>query len=295
MPFLRQVEVIVGSETQANSIKDLRIVCDVQKSRITYPNKAKISIYNLKESTRNAIKKEFTKILVNAGYTGAVSLLFKGDIKNVYHRIDGVDTVTEIYAADGDIAWQESVVNYSAAATQSLKDTVISVASTLTDVTIGNLLGLNQGKISNQTVTYSGATRYALDQLGETYQFDWCVQNNIFETVPKNGSATDSNVATIISAKTGMVGSPTVTNIGVDVTCFLNPALLPNRWVFIESSGSDVSIGDPYFRPNTRTTIAQGFYIIYQVEHVFDNRGPDALTTLKCRAPGISNVEEIKL
>lgn len=283
MPFLRYAEVIVGSSSQAVLIKDLRITFDIQKSRISYPNKAKIQIYNLSETTRSQIKKEFTDILINAGYVGNVQMIFKGNIKNVYHHIDGVDTVTEIYAGDGDAAWVESVANIAVSSQQSLKDTVISLVSTMSGITIGKLQGLDQGNVSEKTVTLSGATREQLNKLAATYNFDWSITNSVFETVSKNAAVEPQGRATIVSATAGMVGSPTVTEIGADVTTLLNPLLLPNRWIFISASGSDVSLGDPYFRVANKNTVAQGYYIINELEHTFDNRGGDALTKIKAR------------
>lgn len=283
MSFLRLAEVIVGTGSKAVSIKDLRITFEIQKSLIAYPNKAVIRIYNLNETTRNQIKNEFTKILVNAGYQGDVSLIFSGDIKNVYHHIDGVDTITEIYAGDADSAWINSTVNFSSASSQSLIDTVIAIVNTMEGVTLGNLIGLDQGKISDKTVTFSGASRDALDQLASTYNFDWSIQNNIFETTVKGGALTPQSTATVISSTTGMVGSPTVTELGADVTVLLNPKLLPNRWILIKASGSDVTLGDPYFRVANKPTVAQGYYTINELLHVFDNRGGDALTKIKGR------------
>lgn len=284
MNFIRQAEVIIGSDTKAISIKDLRITFSIQKSRITTPNKAKIDIYNLNEDTRNQIKNEFTKILVNAGYTDSVSMIFTGNIKNIYHHIDGPDTITEIYAGDGDDAWVNSTVNVSVASTQTLKQTVTSLASTMSGVTIGNLQGLDQGKISDKTITYSGPTRNSLDQLAATYNFDWFITNGVFQTVEKNKAIAPQTQATVISAATSMVGSPTVTELGADVSVFLNPRLVPNSWINIQASGSDVDLGDPYFRVDTKNTVAQGFYIINELEHTFDNRGGDALTHIKSRA-----------
>lgn len=283
MPFLRLAEVIVGTANKAISIKDLRITFEVQKSLISYPNRAVIRIYNLNETTRNQIKNEFTNVLINAGYENSVSLIFTGNIKNVYHHIDDVDTITEIYAGDGDEAWISSVVNFSSSASQSLIDTVSSIVETMPNITLGNLLGLDQGKVSSKTITFSGSSREALNQLADTYNFDWSIQNNIFETTVRGDAAQPQTTATLISAETGMVGSPTVTELGADVTVFLNPALLPNRWILIRASGSDISLGDPYFRIANKPTVAQGYYIINELLHVFDNRGDDALTKIKGR------------
>lgn len=283
MSFLRYAEVIVGSVAQAISIKDLRITFDIQKSRISYPNKAKISIYNLSTNTRNQIKNEFTNILINAGYVGNIQMIFTGNIKNVYHRIDSVDTVTDIYAGDGDAAWVESNANVSITGQHSLKDTVIMLVNTMQGITVGTLQGLDQGLVSSQTTTYCGATRDQLNKLAATYNFDWSITNNIFETVSKNQAIEPQSRATVISSTTGMVGSPTVTEIGADINCLLNPALLPNRWILIKAAGSDVSLGDPYFRVANKNTVAQGYYVINELEHTFDNRGGDALTKIKAR------------
>lgn len=284
MNFLREAEIIVGSSTNAVSIKDLRIVFEVQKSLLSYPNKSKVTVYNLNESTRNQIKNEFTKIIINAGYKGNVGLVFTGDIKNVAHTIDGVDTITEIYAGDADNAWINSSVNFSSSSSQSLKDTVINIVNTMPDVTIGNLMGLDQGKISDKTITLSGTSRESLNNLANTYNFSWSIQNGVFETTVRNKALTSQASATVISAKTGMVGSPTITEIGADVNVFFNPFLLPNRYIKIESSGLNINLGDAYFKVQNKKTIAEGYYIINELTHNFDNRGGDALTKIKSKS-----------
>ena len=86
-PFIRVCQVIVGNANEAISLGDLRVNFEIKKSRITYPNLAKIQIWNLADNTRNKIRDEFTIVLVNAGYRNNISLVFTGDIKNVYHRI----------------------------------------------------------------------------------------------------------------------------------------------------------------------------------------------------------------
>ena len=168
----------------------------------------------------------------------------------------------------------------------SLKDTVTTVAGTLNNIQIGQLNGLDGGKVNNKTICYSGPTHRALDNLAKTYDFEWSIQNGIFETVPSQGAINTQTTATVVSSTTGMIGSPTVTEIGANVTTLFNAALLPNRWINIQAAGSDVQLGDPYFRPANKPTIAQGFYIINTVTHQFDTRSNDAITTLECRAPG---------
>lgn len=293
MQYLRDCQVIIGNANQALSLKDLRIAFEIKKSNVSYPNLAKIQIYNLSFQTRNLIKKEFTNIIVNAGYVGQMQLIFSGNIKNVYHRIDGVDTITEIYAGDGDIAWQDGIANITFGAPMTLREMVIILGTTLPGIDYGALEGLDQPRNSDRPYTFSCATRVALDELGATYNFSWSIQNGLLETWPKNDAITAQSTAFAINAGSGMVGSPTVTEIGANVTTLINPLVLPNRWIYIQAASSNVALGNPYFqvRPN-KPTIAQGYYIVNSVTHSFDNRGDDALSVIEARVPGVSTVND---
>ena len=97
--FLRKVRLIAkgsGGELTINAgginQHDLTIKFDVKKTISSTQNEGTIKIYNLKESTRNKIGKEFDDITLEAGYippgeTGNVGIIFKAQIRDAQHTV----------------------------------------------------------------------------------------------------------------------------------------------------------------------------------------------------------------
>ena len=88
--------------------------------------------------------------------------------------------------------------------------------------------------------------------------------------------------AVLISAVTGMINSPIVTEIGADVTTLLNPNLIPNSAFIIESVNADIQLGNLFFRDVKRTT-AEGLYKVQEVTFKGDSREGEWVSTVKGR------------
>ena len=109
----------------------------------------------------------------------------------------------------------------------------------------------------------SGSSKDILDQLAEDYGFQWSIQDGELITVPNELPFKDTE-AILVSEGTGMIGSPTITELGVNVTSVLNPLLIPNAAFKIDAKYAGVSIGGTQFRTVKRTN-ASGLYKAYQV------------------------------
>lgn len=294
MLFLRQVNVIIGSQDKGISIDydpDLEgfdINIKIKKSRVSYPNECEIDIINLAPSTIASIQNEFTDVLVNAGYKNNVGQMFVGRIKNLVHLIDGTDTITKIFAADADADWQTGTINTTFEGSVGLEDRVRALVKTFNEtVTIGTLQGLDQPLVSQTPATYSGSTKDQMDVLADTYNFDWSIQDGKFETIARGTAINNQSQGILVSAASGMIGSPEITEIGVNVKTFFNQALLPNRYIVVDANGADVQLGDPYFKPVTRQDTATGPFIINTVTHFMQTRGNEGTSSIEARRPGV--------
>ena len=76
---------------------DIRIEFSIDKDSSSSPNSAEITIFNLSESHRNSVGKEFDNITLEAGYIppdgdGNVGVIFKGAVRDVVDtaRAEGV-------------------------------------------------------------------------------------------------------------------------------------------------------------------------------------------------------------
>ena len=136
--WLRRCSLLVGpKEEGALELGELRVAFTVKVSEQETPNSASIRVYNLSEATAGRIRKEFTRVILQAGYQGNCSVIFDGNITKVAlgqeggpgagkngGEGEGLDTCLEISAGDGDRAYNYALVNTSLAAGSTPDDHV---------------------------------------------------------------------------------------------------------------------------------------------------------------------------
>lgn len=124
--FGRKVSIIVGQDAGAAlELSELRVVYDIKRGDLQTPNSARFRVYNVSETTRQRIEREFTRVVVQAGYEGNFGIIFDGTIKQVRRgRESQTDTYLDITAADGDSAYNFAVVNSTLSAGSAVSDHV---------------------------------------------------------------------------------------------------------------------------------------------------------------------------
>lgn len=272
---------IIPQDGEARIITELRVNFEITKSILSYPNVARISIHNANEDTLSALQERYTRIVLNAGYEGDLRLLFKGEVRNVFQTKSGRDRITTIYSGDGEQSWQNASFNKTFSEKLSVSSAIEEVLKTFSDINIGTLEGLPEvaDKIGGQTL--SGSSKDIMDTFADEYGFTWSIQDGEIVITPDE-QPLQGDEAILVSAATGMIGSPTVTEIGVDVTTLLNPRMLPNRAFKVESVNAEVAIGNLFFR-NVRRTSGEGIYKIQEVNFKGDSRDGDWLSMVKGR------------
>ena len=88
---------------------------DIRYSDVPTPNTAIFRVYNLGQRTIDTIIKEYTEIVLSAGYDNAqYGTIFQGNITQFRRgKEDNVDSFLEIQAADGDVPYNFGFVNFS--------------------------------------------------------------------------------------------------------------------------------------------------------------------------------------
>ena len=277
--FKRVSELIVTPpDGPSRVISGLKISFVINKSVISTPNLAQITVHNPNDETLSTMQRKFTRVTFNAGYVGNKRLLFTGQIRNVLQGRAATERTATIYSGDGQQAWQNARINKTYAPNVNMKTVIRDLISTFTGTTEGDLEGIPNVPDKLLGQTYSGSSKDVLDELATEYGFDWSIQDGVVVTTPKNSGLT-STQAVLINRQTGMLNSPTLTEIGADVTTLLNPLLLPNTLFRIESQGTNVAIGNLNFRELPRTK-AEGLYKVLSVEFKGDNRQGDWTSTV---------------
>jgi hypothetical protein len=287
LQYIRRCNLTVsGASGDGLDLSSLRIVFKIKKSDAQTPNTAEIRVYNLAPDTAKQIRKEFKRVVLQAGYESNYGVIFDGNIKQVrMGRENGTDTYIDIAAGDGDYAYNYAVVNTTLAAGAKQSDQVNAAAGSMSSK------GVNKGFIADTgtvalprgKVMYGNARDY-LRQSAEASGTTWSVQDGKLQLVPLTSVL--PNQAVLLTSKTGLVGTPEQTNDGIKAKCLLNPMLKIGVRVKInEDEVAEAKLPDSTkdASANKPADISKdGIYRLLVVEHGGDTRGNDWYSDLVC-------------
>lgn len=232
--FGRVVEVQIGTEgSSGRAFRGLRARFDVAMTDTKTPNTGKVELYNAAPETIALAQRDDAVVRLLVGHGDTPRLIFHGDpIKDgVTVRRESVDRILTIEAADGRRAYSGTFVDLSFATEQTGRQ-IYGV--------IGDALGLPLGAndlgddVRFPTgVTLSGRASDVLDRLCVMTGRRWTIRDGTLQVYAKGGTTGES--AVLFSPTTGLVGAPTRTEKGVELTALISPAMRPGRPFRLES------------------------------------------------------------
>lgn len=290
--FGRRVSLVVSGATTQTDLSELRFTFNIKQADIQTPNNGIIRIFNLSDTTAQAIEKEGARVVLQAGYVGEAqfAVIFDGTIKQVRRgRESSIDSYLDILAADGDVGLNNAIVAASIAAGSSPADRFAVAAGTLTDygVAMGYLAPMGEAKLPRGKVMY-GMSRDQLRTLAASEGVTYSVQNGKLQTVPLQGFKPGE--AVVVNAETGMIGWPEQTENGVVVRTLLNPLLSVGSKLKIDNASILLALQNPSLQGQLdyevlKATVpldADGVYRIYVIEHTGDTRGQEWYSDIIC-------------
>lgn len=287
LQYIRRCNLLVaGAGKDGLDLSGLRIVFKIKKSDAQTPNTAEIRVYNLAEETAKQIQKEFTRVVLQAGYESNYGVIFDGNIKQVrMGRENGTDTYIDIAAGDGDDAYNYAIVNTTLAAGAKQSDQINAAAGSMASkgVSKGFVGETGATALPRGKVMYGMARDY-LRQSAEASGTTWSVQDGKLQVVDR--TAVLPNEAVVLNSKTGLIGTPEQTNDGIKAKCLLNPLL--KIAVRVKIDEKDVAQAklpdtDKDNAANKPAAISSdGIYRLLVVEHGGDTRGTDWYSDLVC-------------
>ena len=304
--YLRQISLKVGDADDALDLSDMRIRFAVRRGDLKTPNSADIRVYNLSENTVQRVQKEFTRVVLQAGYAGNYGVIFDGTIKQVRRgRESQTDTYLDITAADGDSAYNFAVMNVTLAAGSTPNDHLEQVLSSMKSrgITMGEAPELSVTRLPRGKVFY-GMTRDFLDVLGKTQDVSWSIQDGKLTLIPNTSYLPGE--AVVVTSATGMIGLPVQTQNGITVQTLLNPGIRIGKRIKIDNSsiqryryGLSVENQPSNGMVHATAYVADdGFYRSIVVDHYGDTRGNEWYTSIIALAvdaavpPGLRNRPE---
>lgn len=285
--YLRQFNLVVADQAgNGLDLSGLRVKFAIKKSDAQTPNSAEIRVYNLAEETANRIRREFTRVTLQAGYESNFGVVFDGNIKQIrIGRENGTDSYLDIAAGDGDDAYNYAVVNTTLAAGATQRDQINASSAALSSRGVGDgfIDSTPPAKLPRGKVMYGMARNY-LRQSAEASEASWSVQDGKLQLVKLTGVL--PNQAVVLNSKTGLVGTPEQTNDGIKARCLLNPNLKIGGKVQINEDDvaqAKIENTDKNNPVNKPAAIEKdGFYRLLVVEHSGDTRGNDWYSDLVC-------------
>lgn len=259
----------VFSSKQPDGGIGFRIKFHVEKvtGPVPVPNPSTIQIYNLGPNSRAFVSKLNDLVVLEAGYGKNPKTIFSGNISKAITRKEGSDYVTELQAAEGLYAFQNSLINMSTS--------VSTPASTVVNTLLGALkgCGIQPGLVSgvpntnyNQGIVLSGSAIKKLKDVCNSLGLDFTIENGESIVLPYGQAKPTPPIP--ITRLNGLVGIPEVRE--QDITgkrslitfkTLLNPALTAFQSVFLTSK------------------FVNGFYTIAKTTHTGDTFSLEWYTT----------------
>lgn len=279
----RQCNLLVTSDTgEGLDFSMLRVKFAIKKTDAQTPNTADIRIYNVNKATASRLRKEFTRISLQAGYAPNPGIIFSGNIKQVRIGAEsGTDTFVDIAAADGDQGYNEAVVSTTLAAGASHHDQIAIAAKPMAPT--GAIVAHSGNVLPRGKVMYGMARDY-LRLSAKALNASWSIQDGVIQFIALTGVLPDQMV--MLNSKTGLVGTPEQTGDGVKARCLLNPLLKIGGTMHInEFDVREAALPDATksATPTNLVSIERdGVYRLYIVEHTGDTHGQDWYSDLTC-------------
>ena len=225
--------------------------------------------------------------MIQGGYDSNFGVVFKGNIKQVIlGRESATDTFIDLNCGDGDLAYNYAIVNTTVKAGASQNAIFNQVAQPMS--ALGTGIAQNQPGFMSTVLprgkTMWGSSKKHLRNIAHQNALTWSIQNEQISFIPQQGYTKSTTV--VLTSKTGMIGTPQQTNIGVNVVCLMNPLINPGQTIKIDNASVaalKIDLGNPNDPVNLAPPLtADGVYYVLVVEQTGDNRGIDWYSKLIC-------------
>lgn len=275
----RRVRVQVGTLL----FTELRASFTVEKTSTGEPNKARVSLYNLSEDTRNELTQmKQAQVTLEAGYPENLGLLFHGDTRRgpsgIQHEWAGTEWVTRLECGDGETAIRDARFVGSFARGTSVADVARAIAKEL-GVGMGNLEevlaagGFRQGlQAFSGGFSARGKASTELNRLLGSLGLEASIQDGKLQVL-KPGETLKGQAVLLSTALGNIIGSPSYNSAEkqdgpptLKVRTPLQPVLKPGVQVRIESRQ------------------VRGFFKVKAVVHSGDTHAGDWVSECNCLA-----------
>ena len=265
--YKRVYKIIIGTGDSAliiDGFKDapLQVRFAVDQTPSNNLAYAEITLFGLSRETRERIKTSQEPIQLIAGYASDYGTIFSGQIFTVESSREGVSTYTRLFCRSGGGA-KNAVLAVGKGTPQ--KDIIRKVAETLFKPVrfVGNFDSL---PVATGGKTIARNSIQALNELAKAFSFTWIIANGEL-IITKDGAAT--NDVYTYSLRNGLIGTPSITMLGVDATVLLSPNIRLSDKFKIKSELGQFSFNEVNIK-NYPQTLGAGIQKVNSIVHTGD-------------------------
>ena len=232
--FLRTVRVTVGDAAEALRIENLLVRFRLRREATDTPADGHITIYNLTVESEQRIRQRGQRIRLEAGYSGELSLLFDGDVRRVERVREQVDRAVKIHVG-GNVAKRRQAVFTRTYEVATPLRTIFADAAATFDLAVGPLSLIDEDIVKPAGFSYQGPTALLLYGLLEPYGLRWFEDDGVIRLTRRGQSGDDRPRGVLIGQRSGMIGTPTITDDGLRVRSLIDPRLRLDTRFRVES------------------------------------------------------------
>jgi len=268
--YKRRFELRVGDSGEYLSVADgdvnLRVFFSIEHKYNGHQSMAEITIFNLNRDSEQKIFEKYRSVTLQAGYPELFGPIFAGQIINVQRGREYTERSVKLFCRSGGEQVATTTVNRSFAKGTPMRDVISHCAGAL-GLPV-EMIG-EWGDLPEAMGGYvlSGDAKAKLADLADGHGFTWVIENEALLLI--RGEASREGETYLLRADTGMIGSPEVTEFGIEVDCALNPVVGIGRRIRIESVAPQFTFSGVYWR-NIPATIGVGEYTVNAVRHQGD-------------------------
>lgn len=244
-----------------------------------------IVIYNLNGSTEREIIKEGNRVVVEAGYIeGAYGKIFDGQVFQVFReRENVVDYKLTLHCLDGMGIFDNNMVSFTVYAGTDQRSQIASIAANATKpIPLGTVSQNIDTKVLPRGKTFFGQPKdYFRDIANYNNAQCFIHDGQVHMTKLSDGPQLAADEAIVFTPTTGLIGTPQVTQDGVQFTVLLDPRVKivnPSMLVKLDMTllrKQLLKIGQlPTLLDN------DGLYQVVSVAHRGDTRGNEWYTDI---------------
>ncbi len=224
-------------------VTGLQVKFTVKRSlAVKTPNSAHIEIANLSETTRKRLQgMRDVFVTLEAGYARGTSVIFRGDLSEVWSSREGTEWMTTVESGDGLKSRKQKRLNKSYPAGTPISKLLGECARAL-GVGLGNVD--KQGPLAELFNAeppkrmgggaITGDAVAQLDRVCRSCGLEWSIQDNQLQVLALDSSLQE--MGPNLSDASGMIGSPEVGKNGITrVRTLMVPNLQPGRKIELDS------------------------------------------------------------